>query len=152
MLALPGAIPVTTPVASTVAMSVAPLLHTPPLAPAVNMVTDPAQTLATPGTAPAYGSGLTVTTVLAFATPQPLVTVYNMFAMPCAIPVTTPEAFTVAIAVASLLHTPPVAPAVKVITDPTQTVAAPGIAPALGSGLIVTTAVALATPQPLVTV
>ena len=75
-----------------------------------------------------------------------------MFEVPWATPVTAPEASNVAIAEASLLHTPPLAPAVKVVTDPAQTLAIPVMVPAFGNGLIVTIVVAFATPQLLVTV
>ena len=75
-----------------------------------------------------------------------------MFAVPWAIPVTTPVASTVAVAEASPLHTPPIVPSTSVVIDPAQAFAIPVMVPALGSGLIVTTVVAFAIPQPLITV
>ena len=75
-----------------------------------------------------------------------------MFAVPWAIPVTIPAAFTVAVAEALLLHAPPLAASANVVTDPAHTLAIPVMVPALGNGLIVTTVVAFATPQQLVTV
>jgi len=101
---------------------------------------------------PAFGSGLIVTTLAAFAVPQLLVTVYDIVAVPWATPVTTPAASTVAISVASLLQAPPIAALVSAVADPAQTVAVPAMVPALGSGLTVTTVVETALPQLLLAV
>lgn len=75
-----------------------------------------------------------------------------MIVVPAATPVTTPVEPTVAILVAVLLHTPPVAASVKVILVAGHTVDAPDIEPALGLGFTVTTAVAANVPQLLLTV
>ena len=75
-----------------------------------------------------------------------------MVVFPEAIPVTLPEASTVPTEVVTLLHAPPAAPSVRVVLAPTQTTGVPVIVPAFGSGLTVTTCVAAAVPQPLVTV
>ena len=75
MVAVPAATPVTMPVLPTVATVVAVLLHAPPVVASLNPVVDPAQTIAVSVIVPADGSGLTVTTLIAAAVPQPLVTV-----------------------------------------------------------------------------
>ena len=56
--AAPGDTPVTMPVEPTAAIAVLLLLHPPPVVPSVNVIVDPAQTLALPVIAP--GSGFTV--------------------------------------------------------------------------------------------
>ena len=75
MVAVPADTPVTMPVLPTVATVVAVLLHTPPVVASLNPVVAPAQTIAVPVIVPADGKGLTVTTLIAAAVPQPLVTV-----------------------------------------------------------------------------
>ena len=75
MVAVPAATPVTMPVLPTVATVVAVLLHAPPVVASPNPVVAPAQTVAVPVIVPADGNGLTVTTLIAAAVPQPLVTV-----------------------------------------------------------------------------
>ena len=60
-------------------------------------------------------------------------------------PVTTPEV-TVAFALL-LVQAPPLTPLVSVILDPTQTLEAPVILPALGSGLTVTIRVVVPAPK-----
>ena len=74
-----------------------------------------------------------------------------MVDVPGAAPNTWPEPSTVAMEVVLLLQLPPVAPSVKEVDEPAQTVAAPLIVPADGSGLTVTTCVAAAVPQLFVT-
>ena len=61
--------------------------------------------------------------------------------MPEATPVTTPLAFTVAILVLVDDHVPPLAPSVRLVVEPAQTVAVPVIEPATGNGLTVIVAV-----------
>ena len=75
MVAVPADTPVTVPVVPTVATVVAVLLHAPPVVASLNPVVEPAQTVAVPVMVPADGNGLTVTTLVAAAIPQPLVTV-----------------------------------------------------------------------------
>ena len=75
MVAVPAATPVTVPVLPTVVTVVAVLLHAPPVVASLNPVVDPAQTIAVPVIVPADGKGLTLTTLIAAAVPQPLVTV-----------------------------------------------------------------------------
>ena len=61
-----------------------------------------------------------------------------MVADPAPTPVTTPDAFKVAIAALLLLHVPPVVPSVRVVELPWHTEAAPEIVPALTVPDIVT--------------
>ena len=75
MVAVPADTPVTVPVLPTVATVVVVLLQAPPVVASLNPVVDPAQTVAVPVIVPADGNGLTVTTLVAAAVPQPLVTV-----------------------------------------------------------------------------
>ena len=66
-------------------------------------------------------------------------------------PVTLPEASTVANDVAVLLHVPPVAPSVSDVLLAAHTVDAPDMVPASGNGLTVNVCVAAAVPQLLAT-
>lgn len=71
-----------------------------------------------------------------------------MVAFPGATPVTTPVAEpTVAIDVALLVQVPPAMLLLKLMVDATHTVEAPLMVPALGTGLTVTVADAVADPQ-----
>ena len=73
--------------------------------------------------------------------------------MPEDTPVTTPvDPTTVAIPVLPLLHTPPDEASVKPMDEPMQTADGPMMLPATGTGFTVTSAVAAAAPQPVVTV
>jgi len=67
-------------------------------------------------------------------------------------PVTTPVLPTVAMPVEPEVQTPPPIASLSVVVAPAQTVAVPVIVPALADELTVTTVVALALPQPFVTV
>lgn len=69
MTTVPAATPPTIP-PLTVATDVLLLLQAPPGERSVSVVVAPAQTLATPDTEPAVGSGFTVTTDVATAVPQ----------------------------------------------------------------------------------
>ena len=75
MVEVPADTPVTKPVPSIVAIVVAVLVHAPPPAASVSGVVDNAHTVAVPVITPVTASGLTVTTFVAAATPQPFVTV-----------------------------------------------------------------------------
>ena len=151
-MAVPAAIPDTTPEASTLAMLLAEELHAPPLVALFKAVIAPAHTTAVPFMVPAVGSGFTVTACAAFATPQLLVTVYDIVAVPAAAPVTTPPLKPRDAMADDELHAPPLAASVKVTVAPAHNDAVPFIVPAFGSGLTVTTLVAFAAPQLLVTV
>jgi hypothetical protein len=67
-------LPVIIPVGVTVATLAALELHTPPLTQLPNVVVEPAHTDALPDIMPASGNAFTVTTLIAFAAPQLLVT------------------------------------------------------------------------------
>ena len=74
MVAVPAVTPVTIPDMPIVATAVLLLLHVPPVVVLLNVVVAVAQTIAVPVMVPATGSGLTVTSIVAVAVPQLLVT------------------------------------------------------------------------------
>ena len=63
-------------------------------------------------------------------------------AVPAAMPITTPPALTLPMAVLLLLHVPPPEASVKVIVAPGQTTVVPLIAPADGNGVTTASIVA----------
>lgn len=138
-----------TPVASTAAAPVPLVLHTPPGAVLYIVVVAPAQRDAAPLIVPASGSPVTVTTELALAMPQLLDTRYTIFAIPAPMPATFPEASTVAIAAASVLHSPSLTVLLSAVDVPAQRLAAAVIVPASGSAFTVATAVAVVEPHSL---
>ena len=73
-------------------------------------------------------------------------------ALPAVRPVTWPAEVTAAMPLLLLVHDPPAAVSVKVAGTPTQSAEVPVIVPAFGNGLMIISAVAIATPQPLFTV
>jgi hypothetical protein len=150
-MALPAVTPVTVPVVLTVAVVLALLLHTPPDAVSVRVMALPSQTERKPAIVPATGCGFTVTVRVARAVPQPLVTVYDILAVPATNAVITPVVLIVATAVLLLLHVPPVAVLENEVVSPAHTVAVPESVPATGNGLTVTICVSVAVPQLLVT-
>lgn len=75
-----------------------------------------------------------------------------MVDVPGVTPVTIPVLAIVAMPVELLLHMPPPVASVKLVVAPVHTVAVPVILPAFGNGLTVMVEVALALPQPFVTV
>lgn len=101
--------------------------------------------------APTVGLAITVMGNVAIAVPQLLVTVYETETGPAAIPVTTPEPDTVAVAVELLLQAPPIADTVRGIVAPEHTDAKPEITPAL-TAFTETIFLDIAVPQPVVTV
>lgn len=121
MVAVPTAIPVTTPLAEIVAVPVALLLHTPPEVALVSVIVLPVQTTGLAGKM-APGAVFTVAMV---DTEHPAI-VYNIVAVPTELPVTTPPAETDAMPVALLLHAPPAVASVKVVVPPKQTVTGVG--------------------------
>ena len=147
MVVLPADTPVTLPEPSTVPTDKVTLLQIPPVVASVKIVFEPAQTIGVPAMVPALGVGLTVTTCVAAAVPQLLVTVYDIVVVPVAMPLTTPEVPTVPVDGLTLLHAPPVAASVKAVLAPVQTVGVPEIVPAFGRPFTVTTCVAV---QPVV--
>jgi hypothetical protein len=68
------------------------------------------------------------------------------------LPVITPEELTVAIADELVVHDPPLMPLLKLMVEFTHTADGPLMVPALGSGLTVISADAVAIPQLVVTV
>lgn len=139
MLALPAVTPVTMPVDEpTVAMPVAALVHV-PAGVLLSIVVRPTQTEATPPMA--LGIALTVTFLTA---KHPDGNVYVMLTVLAAMPVTTPEAFTVAIAPDAVVQAP-AGVLLSVVVAATQTLATPVIA--VGLAFIVTVTVLV---QPLV--
>jgi hypothetical protein len=104
----------------------------------------PVQTFVAPVILPASGSGFTVTTLVATPVHPPLVTEYEIVAVPAATPVTIPVALpTVAFAVLDDDHIPPLVALLRVLVLPTHTLAVPVIVPAAGAAFTVTTAVAI---------
>jgi hypothetical protein len=74
-----------------------------------------------------------------------------MVEVPATRPFTTPETLIVATLTTVLLHIPPGAASESVVLKPRHTDAVPVMAPGFGEGLTVTTFVAMAVPQLLVT-
>ena len=75
-----------------------------------------------------------------------------MVAVPARTPVTRPVALTEAMLEADVLHVPPVTVLVNATLTPVQSEEEPETVPAFGAGLTVIVAVAVAVPQPVVTV
>lgn len=71
---MPAATPVTTPLAFTLAMLAALVLHAPPLPVWLMVIVAPAHILLAPLNVPAFGRPVTVITLVAVALPQLLVT------------------------------------------------------------------------------
>ena len=129
--AVPNAVPVTTPEEETEALALA-VLHVPPETDGVSDMVLLITTLDEPVIMAATGAALTVMLFIAVATPQPLVTVYDMSALPAAKPVMVPDVPTVAMAVLALLHTPPDTVAVSDVIADWHTDELPVMEPAKG--------------------
>ena len=71
-----------------------------------------------------------------------------MVAEPTAIPVTTPDAFTVAMEVLLLIHPPPATESVRVMVVPAHNAAEPEMEATVGKLFTVTNFVATTVPQP----
>jgi hypothetical protein len=97
-------------------------------------------------------TAFTVTILVAATLPQLFVTVYDIVTVPAAIPVTSPELFTVATSEFDEDHVPPAVVLLNVMVAPAFTEEAPDIVPASGRANTVTTRVAATVPHPLVTV
>ena len=152
MIEVPADIPVAIPVEPTVAIPVDTLLQTPPAVASVSVAVVPGHITGNPIIVPAAGSGLTVTTTVAAAVPQLLLTVYEIVAVPAVTPVTTPEVPIVATPVGILLHAPPPAASVSAVVAVAHTIGVPVMIPAEGMAITVTTVVAAVVPQLLLTV
>lgn len=95
--------------------------------------------------------GLTVMGCVVKATPQKLVTVYLMLAVPAATPPTIPvDGVTVTTAVFRLLHVPPNTVLASDIVAPGHTSEGPEIVPATGNGITTAGNVETSVPQTLV--
>jgi hypothetical protein len=149
--AVPGEIPVTTPAALTVATATLLELHVPPGALSSTCMVSPSHTTLAPVITPGSTSGITVTLVVAVADPHTFVTVYEIVAVPNAMPSTIPVPDTVAIEGDALFHDPPEADPDKTVVYPRHNVLLPEMVPAAGSGLTVTGKADAAVPQTVVT-
>jgi hypothetical protein len=106
-------------------------LHVPPGTTSVYAPVMPTQIVEEPVTVPADGLGVTLTVFTAEVVPQLLVTVYDMVVVPPLTPVTTPPLLMVATPGVPELQTPPGVASESVIVEPSQTVEAPVIVPAV---------------------
>lgn len=123
--------PVTEPEVPTVAMPVAPLLHTPPMVGSVRLVEVPVHTIAPAGEI-ADGVGKTETVAKTWQLP----TVYVIGAMPALTPVTVPEMEPIAATpVLPLVHVPPEVKLVRLVVEPAHTVVVDG---AIAEGVLIT--------------
>lgn len=130
---VPADTPVTTPEVPTVAIAELPLTQDPPVGEDANAVVDPTHT----DIVPVITDGAANTESEAVRThPE---AVYEIVAVPAAIPVTIPVEPTTAVPVALLAHVPPPVAEDNVIVAPAHTDVAPVMA--AGSALTVTTAV-----------
>jgi hypothetical protein len=152
MMAVPADTAVTTPVALTVAIEALLVPHTPPAMVSVKDCVAPAHMVVVPMISPGSGSVFTLNGNVATAVPQAPLTVYVIVAAPVAMPLTTPAASTVAIAVLLLLQVPPLTASVRVPTPPRHTKPLPRMLPASVALFTVMTLVALLLPQALVNV
>lgn len=149
---VPGVIPETRPAAFTVATAGVELDQTPPEVRSASCVVDPAQTVAVPVIAATTGRAFTVTLRAVVFEQPPEVTVYEIIALPAAIPVTSPEALTVATAGESDAQVPPPVISDNCVVEPAQTVATPVIGATTGSGFTVTVMFEVFVQPPDVTV
>ena len=151
MVAVPAAEPVTMPLSLMDAVAAEDEFQVPLLAASLKVTVAPAHTTDVPLIAPALGSGLTVTTLVALAEPQLLVTVYDIVAVPAAEPVIAPPLNPREATADDELQAPPLVASLKVTVAPIHNDAVPFIVPAFGIEFTVTVFVAFAVPQLLVT-
>ena len=152
MTLVPAERPVTTPVVLTVATAVLVLDQVPPDAASVRVILALVHTRAGPLMQPAVGVRFTVTGAVVSEVPQELLTEYVMVTLPVVMPVTTPDELTVATVLLELIQVPPLTLGVRVMLLPVHTDEGPVRLPAGKDELTVTTMVAWALPQVLVTV
>ena len=107
MMAVPAELPLTTPPLVTEAVAAELLLHVPPLLVLVNEMVDPIQTFDEPLIVPAAVAPVMVKPRVVEAAPQLLLKAYFTLKLPVALPVTTPDVFTVARPVLVTDQTPP---------------------------------------------
>ena len=99
------------------------------------------------------GGVLTVTIIVAAVAPQLLFTVYDIVAVPAAIPVTTPFVLPIAaMPVDPELHIPPVTPSLNGIVAPIHAKGVPVIVPAFGTITAIVVVAVLPQPTGVVTV
>jgi hypothetical protein len=116
----PLPIPVTIPVLPTVAISVLLLVQLPPVVALARVVDAPMHNSELPTIVPMAMLSDTVTTIDPVAEPQVSELLYEIRAVPAPVPVTMPEALTVATAVLLLVHVPPELLEVNVVVDPSH--------------------------------
>lgn len=154
IVAVPVATAITEPlVALTLAILLALVVQVPPLVPVEVYVAEaPTHSGDVPETVPAFGSGLTVTNLVATSVPQLVVAEYDIVADPADNAVTSPVVeLTEATAKALLLQAPPASPVeVYVAVAPTHNGDVPDIVPAFGEGVTFTGMVAKTVPHVLV--
>ena len=150
IVAVPAAMPVTTPVAETVAIVPSDVVQVPPETVDVNVVFEPKQIACVPDNVPATAGAVTVTVLVAdtFGQPPEPLTVYVIVAIPAATPVTTPVAETVAIVPSNVDQVPPACVDEKVVVNPTQIFCIPDNVPATTGAVTVTVLVADTFGQP----
>jgi hypothetical protein len=81
---------------------------------------------------------VTFTVCMLCTIPQLVLTVYDIEATPALLPVTVPDADTLATDGSDELHVPPATSEAKPMVSPVQTLPEPVILPAVGAGLKVT--------------
>ena len=150
MVAVPWAIPVTTPVVlPTVATDGVLLVHVPPIVVLVTVVVEPIHIGATPKIGAAGGT--TVTISVTNVDPHVFVTIYEMTDVPVATPETIPLLLTVATPVLALLQAPPVVTSANVVEPVVQSDVVPVMALTTGTPKTVSKAgVEVAEPAELV--
>ena len=115
ILVVPGATPLTIPLAFTVAIDVLLLAQVPFKVVSERLIVRLANTVLPPVIGPTVGSVFTVRFFVTEVVPQDVVTAYVIVTEPALTAVTTPELFTVATAVLLLLQTPPGVGALKFV-------------------------------------
>jgi hypothetical protein len=125
-------------------------LHTPPGAASDKVMEAPVHTVEGPDMLPAERNGPTVTDKVVVAVPQLFVTVYLIVSVPTIRGVRIPDEEMEALPLVTP-QVPPLTPSVYGIRLPIHTEEGPVIVPAVGMAFTVTTCVATADPQPLLT-
>jgi len=132
ILSVPALTPETTPVVEpTVANDVFVLLHVPPVSVLASVIAEPTHTWL--GPVIAGGVVLTVTTDVM---KHPVPSVYVITGVPAAMPVTTPELFTLPSAMLLLLQVPPPGVDPNTVVEPVHTVSVPVIGVGIGLTVI----------------
>src|SRR4051812_16491193 len=112
-------------------------LQIPPVDIVIRLIIAVTHTLSLPEIVPATGNTSTDSVLTATAVPQELTTVYLIVSIPAEELTPKPETRpTMAIAVLTLVHTPPVLISENETGAPTHTLESPAITPAKGNGFI----------------